>query len=70
MCSSDLENGGYIFGMWPNEGYEFDQSKGLYSKDLFYGLALDFENQEALNEVRLETWIASIEKEIEEMVEA
>lgn len=63
-------NGGYIFGMWPNEGYEFDESKGLYDQDLFYGLALDFENQEELNEERLAAWIQQIESEIVEMVEA
>ncbi|MEM0941107.1 MAG: flavodoxin [Bacteroidota bacterium] len=65
-----VQNGGYIFGMWPNEGYEFDQSKGLYDDNFFYGLALDFENQQDLNESRLEAWIQQIEKEIEEMVEA
>lgn len=64
-----LDNGGYVFGMWPNEGYEFDESKGLYNENFFYGLALDFENQMDLNESRLEAWIEQIEKEIEEMVE-
>lgn len=64
------ENGGYIFGMWPNEGYEFDESKGLYDEDTFYGLALDFENQMDLNETRLDGWIQQIEKEIQDMVEA
>jgi len=65
-----LQNGGYIFGMWPNEGYEFDQSKGLYDQNHFYGLVLDFENQEELNDERLSTWIQQIESEISEMVEA
>jgi len=64
------QNGGYIFGLWPNEGYEFDESKGLYHEELFYGLVLDFENQMDLNESRLETWITQIEAEIGEMVEA
>ncbi|MEM6830460.1 MAG: flavodoxin [Bacteroidota bacterium] len=65
-----MENGGYITGMWPTEGYEFDESKGLYEEGLFYGLALDFENQQDLNESRLDTWIQQLEKEIEEMVSA
>lgn len=64
-----LQNGGYIIGMWPNEGYEYDESKGLYDEDHFYGLALDFENQYDLNEPRLEAWIKQVEQEIEEMVE-
>lgn len=64
------QNGGYLFGMWPNEGYEFDESKGLYSPEQFYGLALDFENQEELNDERLAAWIQQIESEITDMVEA
>jgi flavodoxin I len=65
-----LSNGGYIFGMWPNDGYRFDQSKGLYDDQTFYGLALDFENQEELNDQRLQTWLEMLEHEITEMVEA
>ena len=63
------ENGGYIFGMWPNDGYEFDRSKGLYDENYFYGLVLDFENQEELNDERLKSWIQQIENEIKDMVE-
>lgn len=62
------ENGGYIFGMWPNEGYDFDESKGLYNDDYFYGLVLDFENQMDLNEPRLDAWISQLEGEIEKMI--
>lgn len=65
-----IENGGYIIGLWPNDSYEFDESKGLYNDEYFYGLALDFENQYDLNELRLEAWIRQLEQEIEEMVEA
>ncbi len=64
------ENGGYIMGLWPTEGYEFDESKGLYDETHFYGLALDFENQLDLNEDRLEQWVGQLEQEILEMVEA
>ncbi|MEM8894276.1 MAG: flavodoxin [Bacteroidota bacterium] len=65
-----MKNGGYIIGMWPSEGYDFDLSKGLYEEGMFYGLALDFENQESLNETRIEAWLEQVEKELEEMVEA
>ena len=64
-----IANGGHIIGMWPNQGYEFDESKGLYNEDYFYGLALDFENQYEMNDARLEAWLAQVEQEIEEMVE-
>ncbi|MEM9857125.1 MAG: flavodoxin [Bacteroidota bacterium] len=65
-----LANGGHIIGMWSSEGYDFDESKGLYNDDYFYGLALDFENQYDMNEPRVEAWLAQVEQEIEEMVEA
>lgn len=65
-----VENGGYIMGLWPIEGYQFDESKGLYDEGHFYGLALDFENQMDLNDVRLEAWVKQLEQEISEMVEA
>ena len=64
-----LRNGGYIIDMWPSEGYDFDLSKGLREEGLFYGLALDFENQESLNETRIAAWLEQVEKELEEMVE-
>jgi len=59
-----LQNGGEIIGMWPTKGYEFDESKGLFKEGLFYGLALDFENQMDLNDERLETWVQQVEGEL------
>lgn len=64
-----LRNGGQIIGMWPNDGdYDFEQSKGLYSDDLFYGLAIDEDNQVHLTEGRLTKWVAQLEKELEQVV--
>ncbi|MEL7005927.1 MAG: flavodoxin FldA, partial [Bacteroidota bacterium] len=63
-------NGGYIFGQWSTDGYEWEESKGLYDENHFYGLVLDFENQFDQNDQRVEVWIQQVENEIKEMVEA
>lgn len=60
-----LRNGGQIIGMWPNDDqYDFENSKGLYTPELFYGLAIDEDNQVHLTEERLKQWIAQIESEL------
>ena len=61
-----LANGGEIVGKWPIEGYEFDESKGQFNDELFYGLALDFENQMELNDERIKQWIPQVVGELEE----
>lgn len=63
-----VNNGGKIVGLWPSEGYEFDESKGLYNDQLFYGLALDFENQMELNESRVKTWIEQVHQEFKDQI--
>ncbi|MEN0006684.1 MAG: flavodoxin [Bacteroidota bacterium] len=59
-----LQNGGKIIGMWPIEGYEFSKSKGQFNESLFYGLALDEDNQLDQTQDRLERWLAQVEQEL------
>ncbi|MEM6726182.1 MAG: flavodoxin [Bacteroidota bacterium] len=59
-----LENGGTIIGMWPTEGYEYTTSKGEFTKDKFYGLALDEDNQMELTAERLDRWINQVQEEL------
>jgi flavodoxin I len=59
-----LENGGEIFGYWPNVGYEFNESIGLAPNGMFYGLAIDEDNQQEYTEERLDKWVKQIKKEI------
>ncbi|MEM9992171.1 MAG: flavodoxin [Bacteroidota bacterium] len=63
-----LENGGKIIGMWPLEGYEYTKSKGEYNEELFYGLALDEDNQMELTADRLQNWTQQLEKELQEEI--
>lgn len=62
-----LNNGGKIVGMWPREGYDFDESKGLYNDELFYGLPLDFENQMDMTQPRIEAWLKQVENELKDI---
>lgn len=57
------EKGAIIFGMWPTEGYEFDESVALRD-DKFLGLAIDQDNQDDLTEERIEKWVEQIKGEL------
>ena len=53
--------GAEMVGHWPNEGYEYKESKGLTEDGKFFvGLSLDDENQAELSDGRIEEWLISI----------
>lgn len=60
-----LENGGKVVGYWPTEGYRHTDSVALVdnNEELFYGLALDHDNESQLTDERLEKWIAQVKNE-------
>ena len=58
-----VKNGGEIYGNWPTATYSFEKSKALMSDELFYGLALDEDNQFDVTEDRCEKWIDQLVKE-------
>ena len=50
-----------IVGYWPNEGYEFAESKGLTEdKSHFVGLSLDDENQYEQTDQRITQWAEQV----------
>lgn len=56
--------GATTVGLWPNEGYQFDNSKALTQDGKYFvGLALDDENEFDLSEDRLEKWCNQIMSE-------
>jgi flavodoxin I len=57
-----LKNGGTIFGKWPIQGYEYEESKAAIG-DYFLGLAIDEDNQPELTDERLEQWVAQLHQE-------
>ncbi len=51
-----------IIGQWPVDGYKFTDSDGM--KDgLFFGLALDGDNQDDLTDGRVKKWTDGLKKE-------
>lgn len=51
--------GASVVGAWPTESYEFEISEAVVD-DQFVGLVLDNDNQAALSDERLATWLAQI----------
>ncbi len=47
--------GAILTGRWPVKGYTFTESEGV-EDDMFYGLALDEDNQAELTDERIKKW--------------
>lgn len=63
--------GAYSIGFWPNDGYEFAQSKGLTEdKKQFVGLSLDEDNQYDLSDERITLWCSQIDTELKEIFDS
>lgn len=61
-----VQLGATTVGLWPNEGYEYNDSKALTADGShFLGLALDDESQLDLTEERLQRWCAQILREFD-----
>ncbi len=58
------DTGGEVFGRWPTDGYEFEESVALDDDGMFCGLAIDVDNQEDLTEERIKKWVAQIKEEL------
>ena len=53
-----------LIGVWPTEGYDFEESLGLYDENHFLGLCLDEENQPHLHEERVKVWTSQVRREL------
>ena len=52
-----------LVGIWPTEGYEFDESMAIHDNDHFIGLGLDYDNQPELTDERIANWITKVRLE-------
>lgn len=60
-----LKNGGKVIGKWPIKGYDFAESKAeVVEEGLFYGLAIDEDNQPELTQKRVSDWLLQLENEL------
>ncbi len=53
-----------IVGQWKTEGYKFTDSEGV-ENDMFFGLALDMDNEEELTDKRIVEWLKIVKPEFE-----
>ena len=61
-----LGRGATMVGFWPNQGYEFEQSKALTEDETqFVGLALDDETQFEMTDERVQHWVAQLRTEFD-----
>lgn len=61
-----IQNGGKIIGKWPTDGYDYEISKAeIEGENLFYGLAIDEDNQPELTDERINTWLAILKEQLQ-----
>lgn len=61
-----MGRGATMMGLWPNKGYEFEESKALTDDHShFVGLALDDETQFELTDDRVHQWVAQLRTEFD-----
>ncbi len=58
------KQGARLVGFTSTEGYTFEKSRAVRG-DQFLGLAIDFENQDSLNEERITKWIEKLRSEFQ-----
>ncbi|MGB0732555.1 MAG: flavodoxin [Pontibacterium sp.] len=57
-----IKKGAVLVGQWPNQGYNFEASKGLtQDQQYFVGLALDQDTQRSETDERVEQWVRLIQ---------
>ena len=61
LAKKIIEKKGNIIGYWSTDGYEFAESKAVFNKDLFYGLALDECNQYEFTKDRVNRWLDQLD---------
>ena len=67
LAKEVIKNGGKVIGYWPTKGYQHTDSVAIIEEntELFYGLAIDEDNESQLTDERLITWISQIKKEFQ-----
>lgn len=56
--------GAQLVGVWPTEGYEFDESQAMFDDAHFVGLGLDEDNEPDLTEERIHAWLLQVVQEL------
>lgn len=66
-----LKAGATVIGEWPTTGYDFEESLAANeNKSSFCGLAIDEDQQIELTDDRVNTWVAQLVEQFEELLAA
>lgn len=57
-----MERGGDVYGLWPTQGYEFEESKAKL-EEFFLGLGVDEDGQSEQTKARVAKWVQDVKKE-------
>jgi flavodoxin I len=52
--------GAELVGVWPTEGYSFDESQAMFDENHFVGLGLDEDNESDLTDKRIHNWLMKV----------
>jgi len=71
LAKAIIENGGTVVGNWPSTDYRHTDSVALINEDedMFYGLALDHDNESQLTDERVKKWILQVKKEFKAILQ-
>ena len=58
------ESGPELIGIWPSDGYTFDESKGMYDESHFLGLVIDEDGEAEQTPDRVREWVAQLHSEL------
>ena len=53
-----------LIGVWPTEGYDFDDSRGKYDEDQFLGLVIDEDSEPDRTDDRVAKWVEQLKAEL------
>jgi len=62
LADEVLMQGGELYGMWPNQTYEFEESKAKV-EDHFVGLGVDEDGQSGMTPDRVTKWASQVKEE-------
>ena len=49
-----------LVGVWPTDGYSFEESEAMFDESHFLGLGLDDENQSEMHDERIHAWLMKV----------
>ena len=49
-----------LVGVWPTDGYDFEESEAMFDENHFIGVGLDEDNEAELHDERIKNWLVKV----------